>query len=103
MDVFQMGQNIPIIVFAFVLVISARAVSSYPILAAISKFTNETIPSKWWQIVFLGGMRGALSVVLLATLPDTEYKSILQSIPFGGSSFVADNSIPYAALFYWEI
>jgi Na+:H+ antiporter len=83
MDIFQMGQNILIIVLSFALVLFARAVSSYPILSVIDKVTKENIPQKWHQIVFLGGMRGALSIALVATLPDNEYKVILQSITFG--------------------
>ena len=31
----------------------------------------------------IGGMRGALSVALVATLPESEFKEILKTITFG--------------------
>ena len=83
MDVIRIGQNLPLIMLAFVVVLAARAVSTYPILRLTNKFTKEKIPRPWRNVVWIGGMRGALSVALVATLPESEFKATLQTITFG--------------------
>jgi CPA1 family monovalent cation:H+ antiporter len=81
---------------AFVVVLAARAVSTYPILRLTNKFTKENIPRTWRNVVWIGGMRGALSVALVATLPESEFTKILQTITFG--VVLASLIIQYPAL-----
>ncbi|MGB9002198.1 MAG: sodium:proton antiporter [Nitrosotalea sp.] len=83
MDVHDLGKNLPLIAMAFGVVLAARAASTYPILAATNRFTHEKWPNAWRHVVMLGGMRGALSVALVATLPDSNFKDILEPITFG--------------------
>ena len=83
MDIVRIGQNLPLIALAVVIVLAARAASTYPILAITNRFTKEKIASSWRHVVMIGGMRGALSVALVATLPDSEFKEILKTITFG--------------------
>ena len=83
MDVFRIGENLPLIGMAFAVVLAARAASTYPILAAMNKFTKEKYPTVWRHVVTIGGMRGALSVALVATLPESEFKEILKTLTFG--------------------
>ena len=83
MDLIRIGQNLPLIILAFIVVLAARAVSTYPILRLTNKFTKEKIPRTWRNVVWIGGMRGALSVALVATLPESEFKETLQTITFG--------------------
>jgi CPA1 family monovalent cation:H+ antiporter len=83
MDLVRIGQNLPLIMLSFVVVLAARAVSTYPILRLTNKFTKENIPRTWRNVVWIGGMRGALSVALVATLPESEFKQTLQTITFG--------------------
>ena len=83
MDLVKVSQNIWIIILAFVSVMAARAASAYPILAFTNRFTKEKIPMVWRNIVVLGGMRGALSVALAASLPDSEFKVTIETITFG--------------------
>ncbi len=83
MDMGRIGQNLPLIALAFAIVLAARAASTYPILAATHRFTKEKSPMIWRHIVMIGGMRGALSVALVATLPESEFKEILKTITFG--------------------
>lgn len=83
MDIEQMGKNLPLIAMAFGAVLAARAASTYPILAATHKFTHEKWPNAWRHVVMIGGMRGALSVALVATLPESSFKYILEPITFG--------------------
>jgi len=83
MDILNLGTKLPLIAMAFVAVLAARAVSTYPILSATHKFAQEKWPASWRNIVMIGGMRGALSVALVATLPESEFKEILKTITFG--------------------
>lgn len=83
MDILNLGTKLPLIVMAFGAVLAARAVSTYPILSATHKFAQEKWPVSWRNVVMIGGMRGALSVALVATLPESEFKEILKTITFG--------------------
>lgn len=82
MDLFKVAQNLPLIGLAFAAVLGARAASTYPILAVTAR-VGERIPASWRNVVFLGGMRGALSVALAASLPDSDFKSLIQTLAFG--------------------
>ena len=83
MDILNMGSKLPLIAMAFVAVLAARAASTYPILSATHMFAQEKWPSSWRNVVMIGGMRGALSVALVATLPESDFKEILKTITFG--------------------
>ncbi|MFZ0184015.1 MAG: sodium:proton antiporter [Nitrosotalea sp.] len=83
MDIVRIGQNLPLIALAVIIVLAARAASTYPILAATNRFTKEKTSGVWRNVVMIGGMRGALSVALVATLPESEFKEILKTITFG--------------------
>ena len=83
MDILNMGRNLPLIAMAFGAVLAARAASTYPILAVTHRFTHEKWPNPWRHVVMIGGMRGALSVALVATLPENTFKDILEPITFG--------------------
>ncbi len=83
MDILNMGKNLPLIAMAFGAVLAARAASTYPILAATHRLTQEKWPNAWRHVIMIGGMRGALSVALVATLPENNFKDILEPITFG--------------------
>ncbi|HXX05225.1 MAG TPA: cation:proton antiporter, partial [Candidatus Bathyarchaeia archaeon] len=83
MDIQNIGTKLPLIIMAFGAVLAARAVSTYPILSATHMFAQEKWPSTWKNVVMIGGMRGALSVALVATLPESDFKEILKTITFG--------------------
>ena len=83
MDLVRIGQNLPLIALAVIIVLAARVSSTYPILAVTNRFTKEKTTGVWRNIVMIGGMRGALSVALVATLPESEFKEILKTITFG--------------------
>src|SRR5947199_4891861 len=55
---------------AFTAVTIARFSSVYPLLGT-SKISGEPIPRTWKNVAMLGGMRGALSIALVASLPAT--------------------------------
>jgi monovalent cation:H+ antiporter, CPA1 family len=83
MNIVNISQNLLLIALSFVAVLTARVASTYPILAATNKFTREKIPKTWRHIVVLGGMRGAISVALVASLPDSNFKDTIATITFG--------------------
>lgn len=60
-------QSIVIIVAAFVAVTAARAATVYPIFAFFRKITGK-MSLIWANIAMLGGVRGALSIALAATI-----------------------------------
>ena len=60
-----------LIIVAFLSVVIARVATVYPIISIfnrMSKKAKSKIPFKWANIATLGGVRGALSIALLATL-----------------------------------
>lgn len=83
MNIVSIGQNLLLIILAFIMVLVARVISTYPILAITNKFTREKIPRIWRHIVVLGGMRGAISVALVASLPESTFKGTIATITFG--------------------
>ena len=83
MNIIDVGEHLPIIVLAFLAVLAARAAAIYPMLAATNRFIGEIIPMTWRHVILLGGMRGAISVALVASLPPSNFKSILQTLTFG--------------------
>ncbi len=83
MNIIGVGQNITLIVLVFASVLIGRALSTYPILMLINKFTKEKIPIIWQNVIMVGGMRGALSVALVTSLPLSELKDKLEIITFG--------------------
>jgi len=83
MNLVDIAQHFPIIALSLIAVFGARAATTYPLLAATTRFAREKIPNTWKHIVLVGGMRGAISVALVASLPPNDFKIILQTITFG--------------------
>jgi monovalent cation:H+ antiporter, CPA1 family len=68
---------------AFSTVIIARLSSVYSLLG-ISRVDGEPVPRTWKNIAMLGGMRGALSIALVASLPATfPSKDLVTSMVLG--------------------
>jgi monovalent cation:H+ antiporter, CPA1 family len=64
---------------AFGAVILARVSSVYPLLGT-SRIDGEPIPRSWQNVAALGGMRGALSIALVASLSDPSISGKIPSI-----------------------
>lgn len=96
MNIINVVQNMPLIFVVFAVVLMGRALSTYPILAFVNKFTKEKIPLFWRNIIMIGGMRGALAVALVTSLPQSELKDRLEIITFG--VVLASLIIQYIAL-----
>jgi len=66
-NIITLSQSILIIVAAFTAVTVARAATVYSILGVFNKF-GDKISVVWRNIAMLGGVRGALSIALAATI-----------------------------------
>lgn len=66
-NLITLSQSVLIIVAAYAAVTIARAATVYPILTVFNKFGNK-ISTVWRNIAMLGGVRGALSIALVATI-----------------------------------
>ena len=83
MNVVDIVNHFPLIALSLIAVLGARAATIYPILAATTRFARENIPNTWKNVILVGGMRGAISVALVASIPPSDFKSLLQTITFG--------------------
>jgi monovalent cation:H+ antiporter, CPA1 family len=79
MNIISISQNILLIILAFIVVLIARAASVYPILSIVNKIGKKKIPSIWNNVIMIGGMRGALAVALVTSLPAGELKDNLEA------------------------
>ncbi len=71
------------IAIAFSAVILARVATVYPLLGT-SKVDNAPIPRSWKNVALLGGMKGALSIALAASLPaNTPSRDLITSTVLG--------------------
>jgi Na+:H+ antiporter len=57
------------IVVAFVVVVIGRALAVYTLLPVSNRLSGELIPLAWRHVLVWGGLRGSLSMVLVATIP----------------------------------
>lgn len=67
-DLLSLVGALALVGVAYGAVLVARFASVYPILAAFNRFGGK-IPSSWRNVAMLGGMRGAVSVSLVVSLP----------------------------------
>ena len=66
-NIITLAQSILIVIAAFTAVTIARAATVYPILGVFNKF-GDKISAVWRNIAMLGGVKGALSIALAATI-----------------------------------
>ncbi len=71
------------ILVAWVAVMVGRAVVIGMVTAALSR-TRERVPPRWAAVLTWGGLRGALSMVLVLSLPqDFDHRELLVNMTFG--------------------
>ena len=82
-DITQLVAGAFAIGVAFLAVSLARAASVYPILGIFSA-AGLRIPRAWKNVAMLGGMKGALSIVLLASIPSSvEQRGVITTMVLG--------------------
>lgn len=73
----------PAIALAYVAVMLGRAIIVGVTASAVSR-TSERLPRGWAPLLAWGGLRGALSMVLVLSLPpDFPHRDLLQAMTFG--------------------
>jgi CPA1 family monovalent cation:H+ antiporter len=76
---------IPFILAAFLAILVGRIFSVYPILG-LTRVLGEKIPTSWTRVLALGGLRGAVSVALALSLPESfpsYYREGIVAMTFG--------------------
>lgn len=68
--IFKLAAAVVPILLAYLAITVARAASVFPILTILDR-VDEKIPLRWRNVSMLGGMRGALSIALAASIPLT--------------------------------
>jgi CPA1 family monovalent cation:H+ antiporter len=72
----------PFISAAFLAILVARIISVYPIIG-FAKVLREKIPYSWTRVIAFAGLRGAVSIALALSLPETSFKNTLVAMTFG--------------------
>ncbi|WP_231621313.1 cation:proton antiporter [Synechococcus elongatus] len=76
-------QTLPAVLLAIVAYQLARLVTVYPLMALVNRF-DRPIPFRWQHVLFLGNIKGSLSMVLALSLPATlGNRSELVNLVFG--------------------
>ena len=72
----------PFILAAFLAILVARVVSVYPIIG-LTNMMRERIPHSWTRLLAIAGLRGAVSVALALSLPESSFKDTIVAMTFG--------------------
>ena len=72
----------PLILAAFATILVARVISVYPIVE-LTRALGERIPRSWTRVLAFAGLRGAVSVALALSLPESTFKDIIVAMTFG--------------------
>ena len=77
-----LAQYAPFIFMAFVAILAARIISVYPIVW-LTRIMGEKIPGSWNKVLGFAGLRGAVSIALVLSLPESNYKDVITAMTFG--------------------
>jgi CPA1 family monovalent cation:H+ antiporter len=69
-NIMSLRGSLWVILVAYGAVLASRVLSVYPILG-FPRVSSASLPWSWRNVAMLGGMRGALSIALVASLPST--------------------------------
>lgn len=67
-DLITLWQTLPAVLLAILSYQIARALSVYPLLA-LMRFFDRPIPLRWQHVMFLGNVKGSLSMALALSIP----------------------------------
>lgn len=82
-DLASMFSHWDAILLAWGSLMAARAVVMFVVERVLAR-TSERLPSRWSTVLFWGGLRGSLSMVLALSLPQTfEHRALLIDLTFG--------------------
>lgn len=69
-DLATLGRTLPAVLLAILAYQIGRFLSVYPLLATVGLF-DRSIPLRWQHVLFLGNIKGSLSMALALSLPAT--------------------------------
>jgi CPA1 family monovalent cation:H+ antiporter len=72
----------PYVIVAFAAILVARLLSVYPIVA-LTRIMGEKLPSSWNKVLAFAGLRGTVSVALVLSLPESNYKAVITAMVLG--------------------
>jgi CPA1 family monovalent cation:H+ antiporter len=81
-DLWLLFTYAPLIIAAFLAILVSRVVSVYPIVG-LTNLAGEKIPSSWTKVLAMAGLRGAVSVALALSLPESPFKETVVAMTFG--------------------
>ncbi|PSB22619.1 sodium:proton antiporter [filamentous cyanobacterium CCP1] len=67
-DLITLWQTLPLVLIAILVYQAGRALTVYPLLALLRSF-DRPIPIKWQHVLFLGNVKGSLSMALALSIP----------------------------------
>ncbi len=78
-----LGRNLPAVLLAVLAYQVGRFLSVYPLLAIV-KQVDRNLPLRWQHVLFLGNIKGSLSMALALSLPSTlPHREALIALVFG--------------------
>jgi len=76
-------QTLPLVILAILIYQAGRALSVYPLLALL-RFFDRPLPLQWQHVLFLGNVKGSLSMALALSLPsDLPGRDLIVTLIFG--------------------
>jgi monovalent cation:H+ antiporter, CPA1 family len=69
-NLYTLWQTLPAVLLAILAYQMGRALAVYPLLAILQRF-DRPIPLRWQHVLFLGNIKGSLSMALALSLPAT--------------------------------
>ena len=84
----QLFRYADLILLAIPLVLLARAVSLYPIVAVYNRFADQPISRKYQHVMLWGGLHASIPIALVIGLPPgTPFREQLRALVFGVAAF----------------
>jgi CPA1 family monovalent cation:H+ antiporter len=81
-DLWLLFTYAPLIIAAFLAILVSRVVSVYPIVS-LTNLMGEKISGSWTKVLAMAGLRGAVSVALALSLPESSFKETVVAMTFG--------------------
>ena len=72
-----------LILIGVMAVLISRILIVYPTIYGFNQILKPSIPSTWNHVIFWGGLRGTIPIILMLQLPEFQYRSLFLAATFG--------------------
>ena len=72
-----------LLLIGVIIVLASRILVIYPTIYACNRLLNSSIPLAWDHILFWGGLRGTIPIILMLQLPEFQYRPLFITVTFG--------------------